>query len=111
MINDTRFSQKVNIHHTNTNLVQTFIASELSHEIELVPLDITILFVIARYLDMPKKECFAKQTVLAHECRTDRTHFGRRSSYLVSQHLLFRFLRGKLYRYELGEIITGVKSC
>ena len=104
-MNDTRNYGKEN---TSTYLVQKFIASEKSHEIKLLPIDIVILFIIARYLDMPKGECFAGQKTLGRECRISAEYFGDRCIYLVQQKVIFRFIRGKGFGYNLGELLTGI---
>ena len=105
VVNNTRKEQKEN---TSTYLLQTFFASEHSHSFHFLSIDMVILYTISRYLDMPKNSCFAKQTVLAHECRIKRFHFAKRCEYLVKIGLLFRYTKGKLYYYELGHVITGV---
>lgn len=103
-MDNTRNPSKEN---SSTYLVQRFIASEFSHEYELKPYDLVILFVIARYLDMPKSACFAKQKQLAKECRMSERFFRDRTIYLQSLGLLHRIIRWKLYSYELGGVITG----
>lgn len=101
---DTRITRKEN---TATHLVHKFLASEKSHEFNLIQLDLLILYTIARFLDMPSGKCFAKQKLLARECRTDVYQFSRRSSYLQKHGIISRYLIGKLYRHELGELLTG----
>lgn len=102
-MNNTRKYRKVN---RATYLVQAFLASEFSHEYELIPADLVILFIVARFLDMPKKSCFGKQKNLAKECRMTERNFRRRCEYLQSLNLLIRIQKWKLYNYELGGIIT-----
>lgn len=102
-MDDTRKNEKVK---SATYLVQEFLASEFSHEYELFTSDVAILFIIARYLDMPKKACFAKQKQIIKECRISERTFRTRCEYLQSVGLLTRYLKWKLYHYELGGIIT-----
>jgi len=103
-MDNTRNSRKEN---TSTYLVQTFLASEFSHEYALLPSDLAILYTIARFLDMPAKICFGKQKVLAKECRMTERNFRRRCDYLQARNLLIRISKWKLYHYSLGGIITG----
>lgn len=88
----------------------SFINSEQSYELEIDPYDITILFIISRYLDMPKEICCIRQIHLAKECRISERELRHRCAALVSKKLLFRYTKGKLYYYELGEAITGVEQ-
>ena len=85
-----------------------FIGSDEYYSFDLAPHDLAILFIISRYLDMPKGFCNARQTKLATECRMSERKFRNHCNYLVEQKLLFRYAKGKLYYYELGEIIARI---
>lgn len=95
---------------TFTHLVQKFMVSEKAHELKLDPYDLIILFNIARYLDMPFKKCFGKQTTLSFDCHMSRNEFQRRSVKLQKLNLIQRYLKGKLYHYELGEELTNISE-
>ncbi len=94
--------------HKANYLVSTFLASEKAYEIDLHPFDVNILYTMARYLDMPLNMCCLKQPNFAKECRIGLTPFKERTLFLFENKIIFRFMRGKLYRYELGEVITGM---
>lgn len=84
-----------------------FVSSDDYYTHDLTPDDLAILFIISRYLDMPKNVCCLKQVNLAKECRMSERQLRKRTAFLVSQKLLIRYTRGKLYYYEMGEAITG----
>lgn len=85
-----------------------FIGSDDYYDYDLTPYDLAILFIISRYLDMPKGLCCLKQIKLARECRMSERELRRSCDRLVDQKILFRYIKGKLYYYELGESITGI---
>ena len=90
--------------------LNNFINSPRSYEFDLNGNDLAILYIIARYLDMPDNICCLKQINLAKETRTSDPTIRRRCKYLVKTKILFRYLKGKLYYYELGEEVTGVQN-
>jgi hypothetical protein len=94
--------------NTSTYLVQSFLASEKSYELNINVYDMAILYTIARYLDMPKNQCFGKQSKLAQECRMSLREFKRRTNYLSENKVILRYLKGKLYQYAFGEKISGI---
>lgn len=65
-----------------------------------------ILRVIADYIDMRLGKCMVKQSSLANECGISERQFRRNCDQLIYEKLLFRYTDGKLYTYELGEILT-----
>jgi hypothetical protein len=89
MSNNTR-----NQENTATYLVQSFVGSERRIPYQLNPYDLTLLFIIARYIDMPLGYCCVKQENLAIE--------GGMSLRQV------KYYRGKLHHYILGEVLTGM---
>lgn len=91
-------------------LLTSFINSEKSYQVKLTPYDIAILFIIARYVDMPLGVCCVKQVNLAKECRMSERQLRDRINYLCDMKLLSRYFRGKLAYHELGELITGIKE-
>ncbi len=93
--------------HTACYLLSSFIGSEIYYSFALTPIDLAILLVITRYLDMPKKICCIKQTTLAKEARISERQARNRTRFLFDEKIIFRYMQGKLYHYELGEIITG----
>jgi len=93
-----------------TYLLQKFLASDHSHDFAILPIDVFILLMICRYLDMKGSKCFAKQKTLANECRIKLRHFQDRCDYLQRIGLLFRYFRGRSYQYELGYVITGIEE-
>lgn len=88
----------------------SFIGSKKAYDFDLIAEDLAILFMISRYLDMPDGFCRIKQITLAKECFMSESTLRRRCNYLVSQKILFRYMKGKLYCYELGEAITGIEQ-
>jgi hypothetical protein len=92
--------------HKASYQVNRFISSENYYEFELTPFELVILFIIARYLDMPKGKCFAKQTVMAKECRMSERQFRLSCKKLINYKLIERGMRGKLYHYYLGTNVT-----
>jgi hypothetical protein len=98
-------------HHTKDTAhyqLCKFIQSKKHYDFDLLPSDLTILFIIARYLDMPKGECFGFQSTLARECLMSERTFRDRCNHLVDKKLLFRYEKTKSYHYELGFEITGI---
>jgi len=93
---------------TATYLVQKFLSSELSYTLEINAFDIAILYTLARYLDMPQNKCCPKQTTFARNCHMSVREFKRRSERLFKLKIIMRYLKKKLYHYELGEMITGI---
>lgn len=89
-------------------LVQRFLFSDRAKQYNLTPYDVSILFVIASYLDMPAGKCFGKQITLAESTFMSVREFKRRSEKLSTDGFLLRYMKKKLYHYELGRIITGV---
>ena len=99
-----------NTKHKASYQVNRFISSENYYEFELTPFELVILFIIARYLDMPKGKCFAKQTVMAKECGMSIRQFKSSSKKLCELGLLTRGMRGKLYHYYLGDKLSVTES-
>lgn len=93
--------------HKSLYLLNRFINSEIFFELEITPYDITILYLIGRYLDMPSGFCMLKQANFAKECRMSLRQFKLRTEYLFKNKIIFRYYSKKLYCYEYGEILTG----
>jgi hypothetical protein len=85
--------------------VQRFLFSPKAKEFALNSYDVAILFVVASHLDMPEGKCFGKQVTLAERCFMSKKHFQRRSLWLYQVGLILRYMKGKLYHYELGDQI------
>lgn len=89
--------------HTAHYQLCCFIGENKHHHFDLTPFDITILFMICRYLDMPGGKCFAKQTTLAIECKMSVRQFKKSTKKLHDLKIIERIIRGKLYHYYIGE--------
>jgi hypothetical protein len=81
----------------------SFIGSSYYYDFDLLPSHLTILFIISRYLDMPKHQFFLKQETLAKACRMNLRTLQRACDYLIQTKLLKREKKWKLYWYELGD--------
>jgi DNA-binding MarR family transcriptional regulator len=95
------------INDTATYQVQSFISKQKHLDFNLSAYEIVILYTIARYLDMPKKKCCAKQVTLAKDCGMSTRQFKRSSQKLSDNGLIIRTMRGKLYHYYLGFGVTN----
>lgn len=89
--------------HTAYYQLFRFIGDKKHHHYDLTPYDLTILFMLCRYWDMPSGKCFAKQTVLAKECRMSERQFRDSSKKLHDLKIIERAVRGSLYHYYIGE--------
>jgi hypothetical protein len=85
-----------------------FIADGKHKELGLTAYDITILFMIVRYLDMPQGFCSLTQENFAKECCMSVAEFKRRTEFLAKIKIIFRYFKKRTYQYELGESITGI---
>lgn len=98
---------KDSIKHTAFYQVSSFISQKKHLDYKLSSYEIVILYTIARYLDMPKKQCFAKQTTLAIECGMSERQFRDSCNILSENQLIIRTTIGKLYHYYLGPSVTN----
>jgi hypothetical protein len=87
-----------------------FINSEKRYQLKITSYEISILFVLCRYLDMPKKTCCLKQIPFSIEAGMSERQFRYSCEKLVILKLMFRYMKGKLYYYELGETITEIEN-
>lgn len=89
-------------------LLTSFINSDHSYDFNISAADIAILFIVARYCDLPLGVCCLKQINLAKECRISERTLRERLKIMIEQNLIFRFFRGKLSVCILGRSITGI---
>lgn len=81
-----------------------------AHEYNLTIYHKMILRIIADYCDMPLNYCCVKQKNLAFECGMSERELRYGCLYLIEKNLIHRVMKGKLYRYRIGEIITGFSN-
>jgi Helix-turn-helix domain len=94
--------------HTAFYQVSTFITKKKHIKFNLISSEIIILWTIARYLDMPKGQCFAKQTTLAKECGLSLATFKRSCQKLADLKIIIRTTKKKIYNYYFGLPVTNV---
>lgn len=80
-----------------------FLASDDRFYYALSPYELTILFMVCRYLDMPNKECFLKPENLALQCGMSRPQIYRSLRKLYDMNLLQRITRRSKDYLILGE--------
>jgi hypothetical protein len=86
-----------------TYLVQRFMGSDYFFECNLNAYEISILYTIARYLDMPEGKCFAHQKILARQSGMCVRQFKISIKKLSAKNLLLVYSSWRNNGYELGE--------
>ena len=88
-------------------VISHFLLSPDRHEYDLNPYDLLILITIARYLDMPKNECFLKWQTFSRETGgIGRSQIFKSLKKLTDYKLIYKTYRGQKPYYWLGEYFS-----